>query len=173
MAGQVEDVTFLDILIHELGHAVDYHNSLKYDEKNSFFSYSYGSKYMYNEIYSQLYSLKFLNFLIQNKVMKEEAEDVLFNHYADFFDECTVFGKIDTAFDFLSSTDSFSPFFTNLPYGYGFAIANSLFLHPSLKENLMRIQYEEFCFSKVEQTGLTLGCMTKNIVDNAKTFFKV
>lgn len=173
LADQVMDVAFLDILLHELGHAIDHHNSFSYYEKKSIFSLFYGSKYMYNEIYSQLYSLKLLNFLIQNNILKEEAEDVLFNHYADLFDECTVFGELDGNFSFSSSIGLGSPFFTDLPYSYGFAIANSLFLDPSLKENFKHIQYEEFCPSKIEQTGLTLEHMTKSVVDNAKTFFKV
>lgn len=73
-------------LMHELGHIIDFEtikNKYSLNDKNKLNMVS-----IYNEVMSKQYEKKFLNYLIDNNILKNEAIDILIDYYWYDYDMC-------------------------------------------------------------------------------------
>lgn len=191
-------ISFLEGLVHELGHAKDFLDvSSKVSKKAQ---YNYFDKSIYPEVLSTKYEQEFLQFLIDNNIHKEEAQYELaayFNTYLSFLDSALIYTILPDEYHFeaikkkvsdmeiYSFTNNYldtaslegelSPlndFTESIEYSYGILLANSIMDSKGQEERFLINHHDYFDKNDLLENGLSSEVVAHNITTKVKTYLK-
>lgn len=156
----------LSSIVHEIGHIRDY-----IDIKQRGELLFYDDQSLYTETLSVGYEQRFLQFLIENDIHKEEAISELYHFYKDY---ATYFSSFLNLFGKECGYDKNSDeLYEDLSYSYGVLIGNSIMTSEDQKNQFLSFRQELFDSEKLMAIGLTPEVVSKNMVKTMKQYLKV
>ncbi len=193
-----DSISFLEGLVHELGHVKDLLDvDLKVSKEAQ---YNYFDKSIYPEVLSTKYEQEFLQFLIDNNIHKEEAQYELaayFSIYLSFLDSALIYtllpdeyhfevikGKfgdreiysfINNYLDIASLEEELPPlnsFMKSIEYSYGILLANGIMDSKEQEEKFLIHHHDYFDRNDLLDNGLSAEMVAHTITSKIKTYLK-